>query len=303
MTLSKIALAMCCVGLVAGAAQAQESGTLKKIKDTGVISLGNRESSIPFSFYDNQHNVVGYANDVAMAIVAEVKKELKLPNLKVTQTPITSQNRIPLVQNGTIDIECGSTTNNAERQKQAAFSNTFFIIGTRLLTKEGSGVNDFPDLKGKNVSTTAGTTSERLLREMNQKQSMGMNIISAKDHGEAAITLHQGRTVAFMMDDALLAGERAKFADAKKYKITGTPQSYEAYGCMMRKDDPAFKKVVDKAVAEYQLSGQAKKDYAKWFEQPIKALPGNPNMDFPPSAEMLALWKSPNDNADVQPAK
>ncbi len=302
MTLSKIALAMCCVGLMAGAAQAQETGTLKKIKDTGVISLGNRESSIPFSFYDNNHNVVGYVNDVAMAVVAEVKKELKLPNLKVTQTPITSQNRIPLVQNGTIDMECGSTTNNAERQKQAAFSNTFFIIGTRLLAKNSSGIKDFADLKGKNVVTTAGTTSERLLREMNQKDNMGMNIISAKDHGEAAITLHSGRAVAFMMDDALLAGERAKFKDAKDYSIVGKPQSYEAYGCMMRKDDPAFKKLVDKAVADYQKSGQAQKDFAKWFQQPIAAL-GGVNMDFPPSAEMAALWKSPNDHADVQGAK
>ncbi|WP_087689329.1 MULTISPECIES: glutamate/aspartate ABC transporter substrate-binding protein [unclassified Pandoraea] len=302
MTLSKIALALCCVGLMAGAAQAQESGTLKKIKDTGVISLGNRESSIPFSFYDNNHNVVGYANDVAMAIVDEVKKELKLTKLDAKQTPITSQNRIPLVQNGTIDIECGSTTNNAERQKQAAFSNTFFIIGTRLLTKNSSGVKDFDDLKGKNVVTTAGTTSERLLRQMNQDKNMGMNIISAKDHGEAAITLHQGRAVAFMMDDALLAGERAKFKDAKDYTIVGKPQSYEAYGCMMRKDDPGFKKVVDTAVANYQKSGKAFTDYKKWFQSPIPALNGT-NMDFPPSAEMAALWKAPNDSADVTPAK
>jgi len=302
MTLSKIALALCCVGLMAGAAQAQESGTLKKIKDTGVISLGNRESSIPFSFYDNNHNVVGYANDVAMAIVDEVKKELKLTKLDVKQTPITSQNRIPLVQNGTIDIECGSTTNNADRQKQAAFSNTFFIIGTRLLTKNSSGVKDFDDLKGKNVVTTAGTTSERLLRQMDQDKKMGMNIISAKDHGEAAITLHQGRAVAFMMDDALLAGERAKFKDAKDYSIVGKPQSYEAYGCMMRKDDPQFKKVVDTAVANYQKSGQAFTDYKKWFQSPIPALNGT-NMDFPPSAEMAALWKAPNDSADVTPAK
>lgn len=295
MTLSKIALAMCCVGLMAGAAQAQESGTLKKIKDTGIISLGNRESSIPFSFYDNQHNVVGYANDVAMAIVAEVKKDLKLAKLDVKQTPITSQNRIPLVQNGTIDLECGSTTNNAERQKQAAFSNTFFIIGTRLLTKNSSGVKDFADLKGKNVVTTAGTTSERLLREMNQKDNMGMNIISAKDHGEAAITLHSGRAVAFMMDDALLAGERAKFKDAKDYSIVGKPQSYEAYGCMMRKDDPAFKAVVDGAITELEKSGEAAKLYTTWFEKPIP--PKGLNLNFPLSDSMKKLYANPNDKA------
>ena len=201
--------------LVAGVAWstaviAQDSATLRKIKESGVISLGHRESSVPFSYYDDKQQVVGYSHEIALAIVEAIKRELNAPDLQVKLIPITSQNRIPLVQNGTIDFECGSTTNNTERQQQVAFSNTIFVIGTRLLTHRNSGIKDFPDLAGKNVVTTAGTTSERLLRAMNEEKNMKMNIISAKDHGEAFLTLQSGRAVAFMMDDALLYGERAK---------------------------------------------------------------------------------------------
>ncbi len=195
-------------------------------------------------------------------------------------TPVTSQNRIPLVQNGTIDLECGSTTNNAERQQQAAFSDTIFVIGTRLMTRKDSGVKDWPDLKGKTVVTTAGTTSERLLRKMNQDKSMDMSIISAKDHGESFLTLSTGRAVAFMMDDALLAGERAKAKNGSDFVIVGAPQSREAYGCMMRKNDPEFKKVVDDAIAQVETSGQADAIYKKWFESPIP--PKGLNLNFPP---------------------
>ncbi|WP_173255286.1 glutamate/aspartate ABC transporter substrate-binding protein [Paraburkholderia sp. NMBU_R16] len=281
--------------LVAGSALAQDSGTLKKIKDTGVIALGHRESSIPFSYYDEKQDVVGYARDVQMAVVDAVKKKLNMPNLQVKNIPVTSQNRIPLVQNGTVDIECGSTTNNKERQQQAAFSDTFFVIGTRLMTKKDSGVKDFDDLKGKTVVTTAGTTSERLLRKMNQDKNMGMNIISAKDHGDSFHTLESGRAVAFMMDDALLAGERAKAHNPGEWVIVGTPQSREAYGCMMRKDDPAFKKVVDDAIAKFETSGEADKSYKKWFESPIP--PKGLNLNFPESDDMKALFKNPNDKA------
>lgn len=279
--------------LAAGSALAQDSGTLKKIKDTGVIALGHRESSIPFSYYDDKQQVVGYARDVQMFVVDAVKKKLNMPNLQEKNVPVTSQNRIPLVQNGTVDIECGSTTNNKERQQQAAFSDTFFVIGTRLMTKKDSGIKDFPDLKGKTVVTTAGTTSERLLRKMNQDKSMGMNIISAKDHGESFQTLETGRAVAFMMDDALLAGERAKAHKPDEWVIVGTPQSKEAYGCMMRKDDPEFKKIVDEAVAQFETSGKAQASYKTWFESPIP--PKGLNLKFPQSDDMKALFKSPND--------
>ena len=283
------------LGLIASGAQAQDAGTLKKIKDTGVISLGHRESSIPFSYYDDKQNVIGYSYEFQMKVVDAVKQTLKMPNLKTKLTPVTSQNRIPLVQNGTVDIECGSTTNNAERQQQAAFSNTIFVIGTRLMTKKDSGIKDFPDLKGKTVVTTAGTTSERLLRKMNQDKNMGMNIISAKDHGDSFLTLETGRASAFMMDDALLAGERAKSKNPDQYVITGTPQSREAYGCMLRKNDPEFKKVVDEAIAQVQTSGEGDKIYKRWFESPIP--PKGLNLNFPESDDMKALFKSPNDKA------
>jgi glutamate/aspartate transport system substrate-binding protein len=295
MKIKKAALVLVALGVFATGAYAQDAGTLKKIKDTGVISLGHRESSIPFSYYDDKQNVVGYSHEFALKVVEAVKQKLNMPNLKVKLTPITSQNRIPLVQNGTVDIECGSTTNNAERQQQVSFSNTIFVIGTRLMTKKDSGVKTWDDLKGKTVVTTAGTTSERLLRKMNQDKSMGMNIISAKDHGESFLTLSTGRAVAFMMDDALLAGERAKSNDPADFVIVGTPQSHEAYGCMIRKNDPEFKKVVDDAIAKVETSGEGDKIYKKGFESPIP--PKGLNLAFPESDDIKALFKSPNDKA------
>ncbi|MBN3784318.1 MULTISPECIES: glutamate/aspartate ABC transporter substrate-binding protein [Burkholderia] len=279
----------------ASGAHAQETGTLKKIKDTGVIALGHRESSIPFSYYDQNQQVVGYSREFQLKVVDAVKKKLNLPNLQVKNIPVTSQNRIPLVQNGTVDIECGSTTNNTERQQQAAFSDTIFVIGTRLMTKKDSGVKDFADLKGKTVVTTAGTTSERLLRKMNNDKQLGMNIISAKDHGDSFNTLESGRAVAFMMDDALLAGERAKAKQPGEWVIVGTPQSEEAYGCMMRKGDADFKKVVDDAISQVEKSGEAAKIYAKWFENPIP--PKGLNLNFPLSDSMKKLYANPNDKA------
>ncbi|AIJ07203.1 MULTISPECIES: glutamate/aspartate ABC transporter substrate-binding protein [Edwardsiella] len=272
---------------------ADGSPTLQKIKDSGVIVIGHRESSVPFSYYDNKQQVVGYSQDYSNAIVAAVKKQLGLANLQVKLLPITSQNRIPLLQNGTYDVECGSTTHNAERQQQVAFSNTLFIVGTRLLTAKESGVHDFRDLAGKPVVVTSGTTSEIMLNRMNEKEGMKMRIISAKDHGDAFRTLESGRAVAFMMDDALLAGERAKAKQPERWVIVGTPQSYEAYGCMLRRDDPAFKKLVDDTVAHVQTSGQAADGYRRWFEQPIP--PKNMNLQFALSDEMKTLFAAPND--------
>jgi glutamate/aspartate transport system substrate-binding protein len=271
------------------------TGTLQKIKDAGSISVGHRESSIPFSYYDDKNEVVGYSQDLVTMVIDAVKKKLNMPNLQVKLIPVTSQNRIPLIQNGTIDIESGSTTNNLERQQQVTFSDTMFIIGTRLLVKKDSGVQDFPDLKGKNVVVTAGTTSERLIREMNEKGSMGMNIISAKDHGESFLTLQSGRAAAFMLDDALLAGERAKARKPADWVIVGTAQSKEAYGMMMRKGDDQFKKLVDETIANAETSGGAAKLYQKWFQSSIP--PKGLNLDLPLSDEMKALFKNPNDKA------
>ncbi len=292
----RLVMAALACGLALTPALAQDTGgTLKKIKDAGVISLGHRESSIPFSYYDDKQQVVGYSHELMLRAVEAVKKELNLPNLQMKLTPVTSQNRIPLIQNGTIDIECGSTTNNLERQKQVSFSNTIFVIGTRLLAKKDSPIKDFPDLVGKNVVTTAGTTSERLLRKMNEEKSMRMNVISAKDHGESFLTLESGRAVAFMMDDALLAGEMAKARRPSDWHIVGTAQSREAYGCMLRKDDAPFKKVVDAAIASAMTSGDAEKLYKKWFQSPIP--PKGLNLSLPLSDDMKELFKNPNDKA------
>nr|WP_274712102.1 amino acid ABC transporter substrate-binding protein [Xenorhabdus bovienii] len=295
MYMRKLMLTMMLLSAV-GAAHAEElTGTLKKIKDNGIIVVGHRESSVPFSYYDNQQNVVGYAQDYSNLIVDAVKKKLDMPNLQVKLIPITSQNRIPLLQNGTYDFECGSTTNNLERQKQAAFSNTIFVVGTRLLTNKDSGIKGFDDLAGKHVVVTSGTTSEILLNKLNDEKQMQMRIISAKDHGDSFRTLESGRAVAFMMDDALLAGERAKAKKPDQWIIVGKPQSEEAYGCMLRKDDPQFKKLIDGTIVKVQTSGAAEKLFDLWFKQPIP--PKKLNMNFSMSDEMKTLFKSPNDKA------
>ncbi|AKJ41873.1 glutamate/aspartate ABC transporter substrate-binding protein [Pragia fontium] len=296
MQLRKLALPLVLMGLTSTALHAEDlNGTLKKIKDSGVITVGHRESSVPFSYYDNQQNVVGYSQDYSNLIVDAVKKKLDMPNLQVKLIPITSQNRIPLLQNGTFDFECGSTTNNLERQKQVDFSNTLFVVGTRLLVKKGGDIKDFADLKDKNVAVTSGTTSETILNKLNDSDKLNMKIISAKDHGDAFRTVESGRAVAFMMDDALLAGERAKAKKPDQWEIAGKPQSFEAYGCMLRKDDSQFKKLMDETIAHAQTSGAAEKSYDKWFKQPVP--PKGLNLNFTLSEDMKKLFKAPNDKA------
>jgi len=287
------------VTLISSPALGEElTGTLKKIKDSGTITLGHRDSSIPFSYIaDASGKPVGYSHDIQLKIVEALKKDLDLPNLNVKYNLVTSQTRIPLVQNGTVDIECGSTTNNAERAQQVDFSVGIFEIGTRLLSKKDSAYKDFPDLKGKNVVTTAGTTSERLLKAMNADKQMGMNVISAKDHGESFQMLESGRAVAFMMDDALLAGERAKAKKPDDWAVTGTPQSHEVYGCMVRKGDAPFKKAVDDAIVAVFKSGEINTIYNKWFTEAIP--PKGLNLNFAMSDELKALIATPTD----QPAK
>ena len=275
---------------------AELTGTLKKINDSGTITLGHRDASIPFSYIaDASGKPVGYSHDIQLAIVEALKKDLNKPDLKVKYNLVTSQTRIPLVQNGTVDVECGFTTNNLERQQQVDFSVGIFEIGTRLLSKKDSSYKDFPDLAGKNVVTTAGTTSERILKSMNADKQMKMNVISAKDHGESFQMLESGRAVAFMMDDALLAGEMAKAKKPTDWVVTGTPQSYEIYGCMVRKDDAPFKAAVDKAIIALYKSGEINKIYDKWFQQPVP--PKGLNLGFPMSEELKALIANPTDKA------
>ena len=295
MSIRPVALCLILIGALAqpqAYAQAP-SPTLQKISAAGSITLGHRESSIPFSYYDNKQQVVGYSQEMMLKAVEAIKAELKKPNLAIKLVPVTSQNRIPLVLNGTVDIECGSTTNNTERARQVAFSTNIFVVGTRLMTRKGAGINDFPDLKGKNVAVTAGTTSERLLRRYNADKNLGLRIISAKDHGESFLMLETGRAAAFMMDDALLYGERAKSKRPDDWVVVGKPMSEEAYGCMMRKGDAAFKKLVDGAISKAMTSGEAAKIYAKWFQQPIP--PKGLNLNWPMSDDVQALFKAPND--------
>ncbi|WP_213992921.1 glutamate/aspartate ABC transporter substrate-binding protein [Sodalis sp. dw_96] len=279
-----------------GSALAEElSGTLKKINDSDVIAVGYRETNIPFSYQDDAHHVMGYSQEYSDKIIDAVKKKLNKPNLTVKFVPITSPDRIPLLQNGVYDVECGSTTNNKERAQQVEFSDTIFIVGTRLLTAKDSNIKDFSDLKGKPVTTNTGTTSEVILNKLNDTQNMGMRIVTSKEGGAPAFyTLQSGRAVAYMMDDALLAGDRSKGRDPSNWVIVGTPQSHEAYGCMMRKDDPQFSSLVNKTIADAQLSGEAATWYEKWFKQPIP--PKGLNMNFDMSDEIKALFKHPNNN-------
>ncbi len=278
----------------AGSAFADDGDTLRKIKDTGVISLGYRESSIPFS-YTNGKDVMGYSHDILLQIVDKVKAQLQMPNLQVKLIPITSQNRISLMQNGTIDIECGTTTNNLERQKQVAFSNSLFVYGLRMLTKKDSGVKDFPDLKDRNVVTTAGTTDERLLVKMNGEKAMNMNLISTKDHGQSFLILETGRAVAFVMDEPLLYGELTKAKNRDEWTVVGTPLQTENYACMFRKDDPSFKKLADGVIAGLMSSGRAEQLYQKWFQSPVP--PRGINLNYPLSTDMKDLYAHPNDKA------
>jgi len=283
------------MGIGSSALAEELTGTLKKIAESGVIIMGHRESSIPFSYYAQGKTAIGHGQDYSELIVEAIKKKLNKTDLTIKYVPVTSQNRIPLLQNETYDFECGSTTNNTERQKQVSFSNTFFIVGTRLLVAKDSGIKDFADLKGKSVAVTSGTTSEKLINILNDSQKLEVRIISTKDHGDSFRTVESGRAVAFMIDDVLLAGERAKAKDPEAWVIIGTPQSYEAYGCMMRKDDAQFKALVDATIAEAQLSGAAKASYDKWFLNPIP--PRGMNMNFSLSDEMKALYAAPNDKA------
>jgi glutamate/aspartate transport system substrate-binding protein len=284
------------VCLLTAAAHGQElTGTLKKIKETGSITLGARESAAPFSYSLESTRFTGYSYDIMMKVLDRIKSELKMPELKWRVMPFTAQNRIPLIQNGTIDFECSSTTNTLERQQQVAFSNSIFIIGSRLITAKDSGIKDFDDLKGKNVATTAGTTSERLINKLNETKALGVNVIAARENSQAFLAVESGRAVAFMMDDAILYGERAKSKSPEKWVVVGTPQSREVYGCMMRKDDASFKKVVDDALIDLMKSGEINKIYKKWFEEPIP--PRGTVLAFPLSEDMKQLYAHPSDKA------
>ncbi len=294
---TKWTLALTLAAFVAAPAVAQElTGTLKKVKDTGAITLGHRDSSIPFSYYDDKQNVVGYAMDICMKIVDAVKAELKMPNLKVVLNPVTSATRIPLMANGTVDLECGSTTNNLDRQKQVSFTNTHFVTANRYVAKKASNIKTLNDLKGKTVVSTSGTTNLKWLTEENGKQNLGMSILTAKDHAEAFLMVETDRAAAFFMDDILLYSLVAGSKAPADYVIGAEAYSVEPYGIMLRKDDPAFQKVADNATATLYKSGAITPIYDKWFLKPVP--PKNINLNVPVSEPLKKEFANPTNSGD-----
>lgn len=296
MKLLKFIAVLIGAGMIAGGAYAQETGTLKKIKEKGTIVLGVRDSSIPFSYLDDKQSYQGYSIDLCMKIVAAVQKHLGLSSLNVTMNPVTSATRIPLMANGTIDLECGSTTNNVERQKQVAFAPTMFVTANRLLAKKSSNIHTLDDMKGKTLVSTAGTANLKQVTELNGARGLGMTILPAKDHAEAFLMVETGRAAAFAMDDILLASLAANSKSPADYAITKEALSVEPYGIMLRKDDPAFKKVVDEALANVYKSGEINRIYAKWFQSPIP--PKGINLNVPMSRELQGVMAKPTDSGD-----
>ena len=290
---NRIVLGVLAVAVAAAVSAQDLTGTLKKVKDTGSFTIGFRESSIPFSYLDDKQQPIGYAMDLCLKVVDAVKAELKMPNVKLNLQPVSSSNRIPLLQNGTIDLECGSTTNSVDRQKQVAFGPTYFVINVTAAVKKASGIKSLADLNGKTISTTSGTTSVSLLRQYDKTKNADIKSIDAKDHAESFLLLSQDRTSAFIMDDILLAGQIANSANPGDYVILTESLRQEPYSMMLRKDDPPFKALVDKTVGGVMKSGEIHKIYAKWFTSPIP--PKNVNMNFPETAPIKEAFANPND--------
>ena len=296
MKVSKLLTAIAVAGLLATTAHAQESPTLKKIKDGGTITLGVRDSSIPFSYLDDKQSYQGYSIDLCMKVVTAVQKHLGLTSLNVKMQPVTSATRIPLMANGTIDLECGSTTNNLERQKQVAFAPTTFITANRLLAKKSSNIKSLDDMKGKTLVSTSGTSNIKQLTQLNAEKNLGMNIVAAKDHAEAFLMVETGRAVAFGMDDILLASLAASSKSPGDYAITPEALSVEPYGIMLRREDPGFKKVVDDAIVAVFKSGEINRIYGKWFQAPIP--PKGINLNWPMSEQLKKAIAHPTDSGD-----
>jgi glutamate/aspartate transport system substrate-binding protein len=290
-------IAICMISLVAlfsFGANAQD--TLGKIKSSGTITIGHRDASLPLSYYDDKQQPIGYAMDLCMKIVDAVKTELKMPKIDVKYQLVTSANRIPLMANGTIDLECGSTTNNIERQQQVWFTITHFVTANRWASKKSAKLKTLADLKGKTVVSTAGSTNIKQITEINAAQNLGMSIISANGHPEAFQMVETGRAVAFVMDDIILAGLVAQSRAPGDYEISAVALSVEPYGIMLRKDDKAFKAVVDKAMTDIYKSGQINAIYSKWFEKPVP--PKGVNMNLPMTPAFKKVVANPTSSGD-----
>ena len=297
MRIKLVPLAIAAFGLFLGPAGAQElTGTLAKVKSTGAITLGYRESSIPFSYYDNNQKVIGYAMDLCYRIVDAVKSDLKMDKLDVKLNPVTSATRIPLVANGTVDLECGSTTNDFTRQKQVAFTITHFVTANTFVAKKSSNLKTVDDLKGKTIVSTSGTTNIKEITEINAQRHLGLNILAANDHAEAFLMVQTGRAAAFVMDDILLYSLVATSKSPGDYAISSEALSVQPYGIMLRRDDPAFKKVVDAEMTATFKSGAINAIYDKWFLKPIP--PRGVNLNVPMSAAFKKVIANPTDSGD-----
>ena len=289
-TLAGAALLACALA-VSGVARAED--TLKKIKDSGSITEGVRESSGALAFTLGDGKYAGFHYDVCAHIIADIQKTLGMAKLETKYQPVTSQNRIPLVQNGTVDLECGSTTNNATRQKDVAFAPALYVEEVHIAVKANSGIKSIADLNGKTVATTTGTTSVQLLRKNKRAQGMDFKELNGKDHSDSFLLLESGRADAFVMDGQILAGLISKSKNPADFKIVGEPLSVEPIAIMYRKDDPAFKKAVDDSVRAMAKSGEVAKLYDKWFMKPIP--PSNTVVGLPPSDATKAAWANPTD--------
>jgi glutamate/aspartate transport system substrate-binding protein len=287
MILKAIALA------AASVAVAAHADTLKKIKDSGSVTMGVRESSGALSYTLGDGKYVGFHVDVCTKVLADVQKQLALAKLEIKYQPVTSQNRIPLVQNGTVDIECGSTTNNATRQKDVSFAVTTYVEEVRIAVKASSGITSIAQLKDKAVATTTGTTSVQLLRKHERATGIDFKEVFGKDHADSFLLLESGRADAFVMDGQILAGNIARSKNPADFKIVGEVLSVEPIAIMIRKDDPAFKKAVDDSIVAQIKSGELAKAYDKWFVQAIP--PSNTKVGLPASDATKAAWANPND--------
>jgi glutamate/aspartate transport system substrate-binding protein len=287
------ALFVAVAALAAGAAHAQATDTLKKIKDSGAATMGVRESSGALSFTLGDGKFAGFHVELCQVVLADVQKSLGMAKLETKYVPVTSQNRIPLVQNGTVDIECGSTTNNATRQKDVAFAVTTFVEEVRIAVKASSGITSIAQLNGKNVATTTGTTSVQHLRRNEKATGVDFKEVFGKDHADSFLLLESGRADAFVMDGQILAGNIAKSKNPADFRIVGEVLSVEPIAIMIRKDDPGFKKAVDDSLKGLMKSGEIAKIYDKWFMQPIP--PTNTKVGLPVSDATKAAWANPND--------
>lgn len=264
------------------------TGTLKKIHDTGIITIGYRQAAVPFSYVNDQGKAIGYTMDLCHGIVDAVKVALNLPKLQVREMTVTPQNRIPLIKNGTLDIDCAPNTITPERAEQVGFSIPYYVSEVRLLVNKKDHIRNIEDLKGQNVVASAGSTGERLARAAAEKY--GYNLIPARDHGESMLTLETGRAKAFANDDTLLAGLRANARTPGDYDIIGTPFDTEEDALIIRRDDPQFKSFVDQTLANVFASGEIRRIQRTWFQQPIA--PRNVNLNLEPSAEVIAIWQA-----------